>query len=193
MHRMLFLLLILSSSHALAQSGLYLELQLGYTDNSTDLSVEQGNIDLNFTPEDSGTLMGGLVGYRINERWFVNAGYQQTDASDTKIDYTTASANYRFWISPSDWSAYAGVVGGRSELKWQDDPVEALYREQKSEQNFFGGQLAIERRFMESWQATLRYQYLDLEHTTKLETFSGEGRFTHKNFSIVSAGVRYNF
>ena len=78
-----------------------MELQLGYTGNSTNLSVEQGDIDLNFTPEDSGTLLGGFVGYHFNERWFVNAGYQQTDASDTEIDHITASANYRFWISPS--------------------------------------------------------------------------------------------
>lgn len=184
--------LVLYSNNSLAEDGWFIELGLGSARQDTGIKVQQGAVDLLFSPEDHADQYAISSGYRFNDKWSVSLEYGHLNADEVDQDNLLISLN-RHWSIAHGWEFTAGLIGLYSELEWKDDPINTISRERQSEEHGWGGQIGLLREFGERWQWHLRYQYLDLDHKTFLQPPSGVATFHHKNPEILTLGIRLSF
>lgn len=187
-------LLLAIPTHASARDAgnWFLGAAAGWQSFDGSLDVDQGDVALLFDPDDEGSSLGLRVGYRLNPRWFATAEYQRVDADDTEIDNWYLSINHRWQLS-ADWSWSLGLLAGASTLDWQDAPIATVNRDRESDDFLWGVQAGLTTALGQRWQLELRYQFLAPEHNSRLEPFSGRGRYTHEEFHHFAIGVDFRF
>ncbi|MEE4659471.1 MAG: outer membrane beta-barrel protein, partial [Halieaceae bacterium] len=68
--------------------------------------------NLGFEPEDEGDTFGAGVGYEINDNWFLQLDYTNTDASDVEIQQVFLSLNYQRPLFIPGMQGMVGLVVG---------------------------------------------------------------------------------
>jgi predicted porin len=186
------LMLLLLSSVAQAQPGPFIGLYVGGEFHDVSHDIRQGDVALLLDPSDDGEVLALNLGYEFSNQVFVSLDFSNADADDTEVTNIVASANYRFPLGSGGASFYLGVIGGYSELEWQEPPVLTLEAKPESEQWFAGVQAGLDYRFSKNWSTTLKYQYHGTEHGTNITTSTGSSKLTHDNYQYLLLGVRYH-
>lgn len=184
--------LLLMPAWVQAQPGPFMGVYGGGEFHDVSHDIREGDVALRFDPADDGNVLALNLGYEFSNHWFVSLDFSNVDADDTEVTNTTASANYRFPIGQGGASFYLGVIGGYSELEWQQAPALTPAAKPESEQWFGGVQTGLDYRFTDHWSATLKYQYHGTEHGTNISTATGNSKITHDSYQYLLLGVRYH-
>ncbi len=165
----------------------------GAESHKVDNKVREGDVELLFDPKDNGSVLGLNLGYRISPRWFLTLDYSHADADDTVVDNLYGSANVRFPVGSGKAAFYLGVLGGYSELEWQEAPVDVPAEKPTSEQWFIGGQAGFEYQFNPRFSGTIRYQYHGTEHGSTVTSTTGRSRIVHDRYQYLLLGLRLHW
>jgi opacity protein-like surface antigen len=188
----LLVLLCLAAQPGFAEERWFVGAALGGETHNTSLSVDEGSLDLLFEPEDNGISYAVEVGYAFSDHLFATAEYSHFDADTTKLDNFLLTLNYQ-WTLSDRWSGFVGAVGGGSTLEWQEAPIDAILSDPESDAAVWGAQLGLGYSLGEHWRIDARYQYLSIEHDTKLQQPSGRGEYRHDKFNHFTLGIRRYF
>jgi hypothetical protein len=186
------LAVFLAAAPVYAEQGLFIGLYGGVESHDVGHDIIEGDVDLRFDPNDDGDVLAINLGYEFNDNVFATLDFTNADADDTEVKNLTAAANYRFPIGSGAASFYLGVIGGYSELEWQEAPLVTSEARPESEKWFLGGQLGFDYRFGSNWSATAKYQYHGTEHGANITTPSGSSKITHDNYQYLLLGLRYH-
>lgn len=193
MRYILTFFLILVSSHALAEKDWFIGVAVGGETHDTSHQVSSGAVDLLFNPSDSVNSIAVNLGYQIHENWFATIEYSRFDMDEVEVDNLYATLNYLHRFSDSIYSGYAGLLAGRSELDWQEDPIVAAVRQSQSEEDVWGAQAGLLVDLSENWRLNLAYRYINASHETQLMPLGGSSEFMHEDFQTISVGVEVLF
>ncbi len=150
---------------------------------------------LGFDPEDEGDTFGLGVGYEINDNWFLQLDYTQTDASDVDIQQVFLSLNYQRSFLLPNLNGVVGVIVGEGNLDWNSQPEfsNALRDDLDADQSLYGLQIGFNYDIADHWSMSLMYQVFDQAFKTSLET-PNDGRleFEHSNHQYLLFGLRFH-
>ncbi len=191
--RLVALLLAVSCSLPLsAEPSWFGGIAAGAGQHDTDLDINSGTIDLLFEPSDDGDVISFELGYEFNDHWFAALEYSLYDADDSELENIAASINYQ-WRLSDKWKIYAGILAGESTLEWQEDPIFATTIGKENDETLRGAQLGFKASLNERWSLTGKYQFLGMDHETRLEPNTGSGDFTHEKFHFLTLGMQVAF
>jgi opacity protein-like surface antigen len=140
--------------------------------------------------DDSGTLLEVGGGYRFSDNIFTTLAYQHTALDIVTIHNLYVSINYQF--SDVIFKPYVGILGGYSQLVWDERPHPVLPSEDlSSESAMYGIQAGMEYRLNDRWNLFAKYQYIVYDHTMDIK--QGGDIIDHNSANNILIGVRYAF
>jgi opacity protein-like surface antigen len=190
----------LTAVNAHARQPIFFSLYGGGTSFDADY---QFALPIDLDLDDDGNTFGLGVGYEVTDNWIVQLDYTYTDADQVTIGQFLLSLNYKYPL-PFFKGMYgvAGVIVGEGKLEWDDSPDVAnkVFDDLDADQSALGLQLGLEYDLTSSWSTSLKYQYLDQEFKTHLQTadnaqpeVGGRANFYHENFHYVLFGISYHY
>lgn len=184
------LYLLLAAYPGLAAADWHVGAGFGAQAFDTKLQVVEGDVPLLYEPDDDAESLTLQLGYALNADWLATAEYSYVDADEVEMDNWYVSIN-RQWRPAGGWTVFLGALAGLSRLNWEQPPIDTLRRDRDSDDFLWGAQLGAGYELTKNWGVQLRYQYLAMEHRTRLEPVSGSGDFKHEEFQNISLDILF--
>jgi len=170
----------------------FIGLSVGFSSLDVEEKDVTGNLNLDSTLDESGMTYGINTGYYFNESIFITLNYQYTPLDDVYFNDIFGTFNYRFKEILSFYP-YVGAIIGYSQMTWDKDPLNSSNNSNNSSSYLGGIQIGAEKHIMDQLALYISYQYLMMEHTTKIKTFLEEKELEHTSKQNLNIGIKYFF
>lgn len=175
-----------------SENTFFVGASLGFHNTAADVSgtLTQNNINM---PSETGLSYGLELGYTLSQTLWFALGYEILSTGDITLDNIYASANYNFY-TPEDYTLYAGVLLGNSELSWDSAPLADATSTSGPSSIFFGIQAGVEYPLnVEDLSLFGSYSLINVDLSTSLSANGESANVDHSMVHNLKVGVRYSF
>ncbi|MDY0122337.1 MAG: outer membrane beta-barrel protein [Sulfurimonas sp.] len=173
-----------------SENAFFVGASLGFHNTAADVSGSITNINM---PSESGLGYGLELGYTLSQTLWFTLGYEILSTGDITLDNIYASANYNFYTQ-EDYTLYAGVLLGNSELSWDSAPLANAASTSGPSSIFFGIQAGAEYPLsVENLSLFGSYSLINVDLSTSLSANGESANVDHSMVHNLKVGVRYSF
>jgi len=193
MKKKVLLLSTLLMSQLIAQDNtFFIGANLGLS--SYDYSKKDIKGSVNMSDLDSSAfLLDTEFGYKFSDEIFTTLNYQRVNFSEVNFNNYYLSLNYKFSDIGYGYKPYAGIIYGKSQMKWDKSPISSVINDSSASSDMYGLQIGAKYSLADSIDLTATYQYIKIDHQTDLSVLGSTSEIQNNYLGNLMLGFRYSF